>query len=157
MDITEFASKSFAFRDELHMLHLKTKSYPEHIALEELYKFQLKWLDSFLEAWQGFDGDIDFDIVHAEPKTNSIDCVMDYVGVLMTAKGEMAGDMETYGFFVNEIESMIFMLFKTLYKLKNFVDSTARKEERCWKGYEPVPGKEPYSPGSCRKEDLPAI
>ena len=21
---------------------------------------------------------------------------------------------------------------------------------RCWTGYEPVPGKEPYSPGSCR-------
>ena len=23
---------------------------------------------------------------------------------------------------------------------------------RCWDGYEPVPGKEPYSKGSCRKE-----
>lgn len=29
-----------------------------------------------------------------------------------------------------------------------------KKEERCWQGYEPVPGKEPYSPGSCRKEEL---
>lgn len=27
-----------------------------------------------------------------------------------------------------------------------------KKEERCWSGYEPVPGKEPYSPGSCKKE-----
>lgn len=26
-----------------------------------------------------------------------------------------------------------------------------KKDSRCWKGYEPVPGKEPYSPGSCRK------
>lgn len=25
-------------------------------------------------------------------------------------------------------------------------------EERCWQGYEPTPGKKPYSPGSCRKE-----
>ena len=156
MEIKEFASKSFAFRDELHMLHLKTKSYPEHIALEELYKFQLKWLDSFLEAWQGFDGDIEFDIVHAEPKTNSVDCVMDYIGtVLMPAKGEMAGDMEIYGWAVNEIEAMMKQCFQTLYKLKNFVDNNARKEERCWKGYEPVPGKKPYSPDSCRKEDLP--
>lgn len=24
-------------------------------------------------------------------------------------------------------------------------------EERCWDGYEPVPGKEPYEDGSCRK------
>jgi len=25
------------------------------------------------------------------------------------------------------------------------------KKNRCWKGYEPVPGKKPYSKGSCRK------
>ena len=24
---------------------------------------------------------------------------------------------------------------------------------RCWSGYKPVPGKEPYSKGSCVKED----
>ena len=32
--------------------------------------------------------------------------------------------------------------------LKNFVT------ERCWPGHKPVPGKKPYSPGSCVKEDL---
>ena len=25
-----------------------------------------------------------------------------------------------------------------------------KRLNRCWDGYEPVPGKEPYSPGSCR-------
>lgn len=25
-----------------------------------------------------------------------------------------------------------------------------KKKGRCWEGYEPVPGKEPYSEGSCR-------
>jgi len=29
------------------------------------------------------------------------------------------------------------------------------EENRCWKGYEPVPGKEPYSDGSCRKKESP--
>lgn len=28
-----------------------------------------------------------------------------------------------------------------------------KKEERCWQGYEPVPGKAPYSPDSCRKKE----
>ena len=28
---------------------------------------------------------------------------------------------------------------------------TKKKKGRCWKGYEPTPGKEPYSEGSCRK------
>lgn len=27
----------------------------------------------------------------------------------------------------------------------------SKQENRCWKGYEPTPGKEPYSDGSCRK------
>lgn len=27
-------------------------------------------------------------------------------------------------------------------------------DERCWKGYKPVPGKKPYSPGSCKKEEV---
>ena len=31
-------------------------------------------------------------------------------------------------------------------------DKTIMKEDgRCWEGYEPVPGKEPFEPGSCRK------
>ena len=27
------------------------------------------------------------------------------------------------------------------------------EEGRCWPGHKPVPGKKPYSPGSCVKED----
>ena len=27
------------------------------------------------------------------------------------------------------------------------------EEKRCWPGHKPVPGKKPYSPGSCVKED----
>jgi len=27
-----------------------------------------------------------------------------------------------------------------------------KKKGRCWSGYEPTPGKEPYSDGSCRKK-----
>lgn len=26
------------------------------------------------------------------------------------------------------------------------------KKGRCWEGYEPTPGKKPYSPGSCQKK-----
>jgi hypothetical protein len=30
--------------------------------------------------------------------------------------------------------------------------ATTKKENRCWPGYEPVPGKPPHSQGSCRKK-----
>ena len=34
--------------------------------------------------------------------------------------------------------------------MKNFSDFL---DERCWPGYKPKPGKQPYSPGSCVKEE----
>jgi len=33
--------------------------------------------------------------------------------------------------------------------LKQYLD----EKGRCWPGHKPVPGKKPYSPGSCKKED----
>ena len=39
MEIGQFASKTFEFRDQLHMMHLMTKSYSEHKALGNLYEF----------------------------------------------------------------------------------------------------------------------
>jgi len=40
---------------------------------------------------------------------------------------------------------------KGIDKLKKFKKKI--KKNRCWEGYEPTPGKKPYSEGSCRKKD----
>jgi hypothetical protein len=37
--------------------------------------------------------------------------------------------------------------------LKSFVQEL-EEAGRCWTGYKPVPGKKPYSPGSCKKEEV---
>ena len=37
-------------------------------------------------------------------------------------------------------------------KAKGTSNKGSGKSERCWNGYEPVPGKKPYSKGSCRKK-----
>lgn len=34
--------------------------------------------------------------------------------------------------------------------ISNFTQWVEAKKGRCWDGYEPVPGKKPYSDGSCR-------
>jgi len=42
---------------------------------------------------------------------------------------------------------------KGLEKLKKFKSKIKKKSKnRCWDGYEPVPGKKPYSEDSCRKK-----
>lgn len=41
---------------------------------------------------------------------------------------------------------------KGVEKLKKFNKKIEKKKNRCWEGYEPVPGKKPYSEDSCRKK-----
>ena len=38
--------------------------------------------------------------------------------------------------------------------MKTFKSFSQELKERCWTGYKPVPGKKPYSKGSCTKEEL---
>lgn len=121
MDISTFASKLFEARDTLHIYHLKTDSYSAHKALGGLYETIIDWADSFLEGYKGFTGDFNFDPITIEQSTmtNPIFYIEDFIGqVLMPAKDELAADMATYGFLVNEIESLIFECYKTIYKLK---------------------------------------
>ena len=43
--------------------------------------------------------------------------------------------------------------------MKNFKSFIEQIDEagRCWPGHKPVPGKKPYSPGSCQKEEVEQI
>lgn len=41
-------------------------------------------------------------------------------------------------------------LQRTTHKSSEVDKSRKKKRRRCWEGYEPVPGKTPYAPGSCR-------
>jgi Family of unknown function (DUF5856) len=48
----------FAARDAAHKLHLSTKSFAKHIALDELYKGLQKLTDEIIETWQGKHGQL---------------------------------------------------------------------------------------------------
>lgn len=122
MEIGQFASKTFEFRDQLHMMHLMTKSYSEHKALSSLYEFIGDFADSFLETYKGFTGELKFDKITVEQSniTNPVFIIEDYIAqVLLEAKNDMAQDMPTYGFLVNELETAIAESYRTIYKLKN--------------------------------------
>ncbi|WP_435018048.1 hypothetical protein TA3x_005688 [Tundrisphaera sp. TA3] len=36
---------------------------------------------------------------------------------------------------------------------KSKASSSKKKDTRCWKGYEPTPGKKPGTKGSCKPKD----
>lgn len=53
MESIEILQKFFEARDTTHLLHLHTKSFSEHKALNEFYEGWLDLADSFVEKYQG--------------------------------------------------------------------------------------------------------
>jgi len=53
MESIEILQKFFEARDTVHLLHLHTKCYAEHKALNEFYEGWLDLADSFVEKYQG--------------------------------------------------------------------------------------------------------
>ena len=53
MTILKAIQKMFEARDCMHLLHLNTKSYAEHKALDSFYIDWLELVDSFIETYQG--------------------------------------------------------------------------------------------------------
>jgi hypothetical protein len=57
--IEQLVPKVLATRNAAHMAHWKTKSYAQHIALDEFYTEILDALDNLVETYQGAFGLID--------------------------------------------------------------------------------------------------
>lgn len=49
----------FAIRDAAHRLHLKSKSFAQHIALGDYYEALVDKIDELAEVWQGQHGLMD--------------------------------------------------------------------------------------------------
>lgn len=60
--IGELVMRCFHARTNAHVLHLKTKSYSTHIALNEFYDAIVDLTDSLAEAYQG-----DYGLIEAPP------------------------------------------------------------------------------------------
>lgn len=50
----QFVSLVLLARDATHLAHWKTKSYSEHVALNEFYDGVLDLIDGFVEQYQGY-------------------------------------------------------------------------------------------------------
>jgi len=53
MEIKEFLSSLFEIEVNIHIAHLQTTSYSEHIALNEVYTGIVDLRDRFIESYQG--------------------------------------------------------------------------------------------------------
>jgi hypothetical protein len=111
--VNQYYGLLFETRNNTHKIHLKNKSYAEHIALNEFYSGIIDLADEFIETYQGQYGLIEMDDSKKTEQENSVKCLTEFVE--KTVKfNETLKDSH----LKNIIDEITSLTYKTLYKLK---------------------------------------
>ena len=99
----------------VHFMHLQTKSYSVHKALQKYYESIIDGADTIAEAWQGCTGQIinNYPTMFGNPAAEPLDyltSIRDYV----IANRDAISD---YSNIQNEIDAVMTLLDSTIYKL----------------------------------------
>ena len=99
-----------------HFMHLKTKSYAEHMALGAYYEGVVDLVDSIAEVIQGCYGEIIEDYPSAFGNTSAQP--LDYMQTLAEFVDSMRDKMPQESNVQNEIDTLKSLIDSTIYKLK---------------------------------------
>lgn len=107
----------FLARDVAHSVHLNTRSYAKHQALNEFYTGVIELADTFAEAYQGRKGLIGPIALQSAVKTNN---VIEFLEQSLKEIEESRYDVipKTDSTLQNIIDEIIALYLSTLYKLK---------------------------------------
>ena len=114
--IGEFISKLFASRTQIHILHLNTKSFAQHKALNDYYDAIVGHADSIAESYQGKNGIITG--YTNETINEKIDPIV-YLETLVKWIETNRSNVSSDSYIQNQIDSVVELCYETLYKLKN--------------------------------------
>ena len=109
----QFFSKLFELRDTTHLLHLKTKSYSQHMALGGFYDTILGIADGIIEGYQGIYGLVKFDVKSFNTE-DPISYLKDSYRWI-----ESNRSMFKESWIQNEIDTVQASIASTIYKLVN--------------------------------------
>lgn len=110
---SEFIGKLFSCRDVIHLAHLRTQSYAQHIALNNYYDSLLDLIDTLAESYQGIYGLLTISI----PEIKSEDPLTYITQVYKWIDSSRSIFKES--FIQNIIDEIQLLNAQTLYKLKN--------------------------------------
>lgn len=113
-DIAKAVGIMFANRTAAHILHLKTKSYAEHKALNEFYDGIVDLADDLAEAAQGQYGILDVPFVNMPMPKDSITFISSQLKQLESTMSECDED-----YLMNIFQEVQKLYRSTLYKLTN--------------------------------------
>lgn len=112
-EIKNYIQKLFEVRQVSHNAHLKTKSYSEHVALNDFYDSLLQEADDFIETFQGQYGLVG-DLELSVSKTDNITEYLEEFCSLTKSARESLKESHLQ----NMLDEILSLTYKTIYKLK---------------------------------------
>jgi DNA-binding ferritin-like protein len=117
MKCADFVGALFLARDVAHSVHLNTRSFAKHSALNTFYDEIVELADKFAEAYQGRHGLIGpISLMSAKKTTNIVEFLEDSMGDIEKMRYEVVEKTDTP--LQNIIDEIIGLYLSTLYKLK---------------------------------------
>ena len=117
MKCNDFVGMFFLVRDVTHSVHLNTRSYAKHKALQKFYENIIDLADGFAEAYQGRHGLIGAITLQSSKKTTNVtEFLEDQLQEIEKCRYEVCDKTDTA--LQNLIDGIVELYLSTLYKLK---------------------------------------
>ena len=117
MKCSDFMGMLFLARDVTHSVHLNTRSYSKHVALNIFYDRIVGATDDFAEAYQGRHGMIGpISLMSAKKTTNVIEFLQDQLDEIEKCRYEVVDKSDSS--LQQLIDNIIEIYLRTLYKLR---------------------------------------
>lgn len=113
----DFVGTLFLARDVTHSVHLNTRSFSKHMALNSFYDEVIELADKFAEAYQGRHGLIGpISLLSAKKTGNVVDFLESSLGDVEDMRYKVCDKTDTA--IQNIIDEIVGLYLATLYKLK---------------------------------------
>jgi hypothetical protein len=113
----DFIGLFFLARDVTHSVHLNTRSYAKHKALQKFYTNIIDLADSFAEAYQGRNGLVGpISLMSAKKTSNVIEFLENQLAEIESVRYDVCDKDDAP--LQNLIDGIIELYLSTLYKLR---------------------------------------
>lgn len=117
MKACDFVGILFLARDVTHSVHLNTRSYAKHKALQKFYESIIDLADSFAEAYQGRHGLIGpISLMSAKKTSNVVEFLESQLAEIEGARYDVVDKSDST--MQQLIDNIIELYLSTLYKLR---------------------------------------
>lgn len=115
MNATDLLGTLFLARDVAHRVHLSTRSYAKHMALNDFYEGIVGLADDFAETYQGRHGLLSSIPLISTKKSNIVEFLQGQVDEIEKERKNICGDDSP---LQNIIDEIVGLYLRTLYKLR---------------------------------------